>query len=282
MNEKKRTVLVVEDDESLRMALGENLESAGYDVLLASDGPAGLSEALSRHPALIVLDVMLPQMSGYEICRKLRDRGIRTPVLMLTARQDEFDKLHGFEMGADDYVTKPFSIKELLARIQALMRRGGGLPAGAAAHTFGDCILDMDARVLRRKKRRDLSPASSKGGKGSKDGGGGKGGKKEDAARRAAGQRSASDAPPPADEWEEVPLTRTEFDLLAYLYTNEGKALSRDQVMNDVWGMEYYGTQRSLDSFVAALRSKIERDPPNPRHILTVHGVGYKFFRNPE
>ena len=258
MTNKKQTILVVEDDESLRMALGENLESAGYAVRTAADGPSGLNEALTRPPALIVLDIMLPEMSGYHVCRKLRDQGVRTPVLMLTARQDEFDKLHGFEMGADDYVTKPFSIKELLARIQALLRRGGLTPAGATPQAFGDCVLDVDARVLRRKKR------------------------KAESGKRKGGDKKRKAEPPIDDEWEEVTLTRTEFDLLAYFCANEEKALSRDQVMNDVWGTEYYGTQRSLDSFVAALRAKIEPDPPHPKHIQTVHGVGYKFFRNPE
>jgi two-component system, OmpR family, alkaline phosphatase synthesis response regulator PhoP len=261
MSEAKRTILVVEDDASLRMALTENLKSAGYTVQTAADGPSGLAEARARKPDLIVLDIMLPEMSGYEICRKLRDQGVGTPILMLTARQDEFDKLHGFEMGADDYVTKPFSIRELLARIQALLLRGGREATQAATRIFGDCVLDMDARILRRK-------AAS--------------GKRQAASGKRAKTPSNGTQRRDEEEWEEITLTRTEFDLLAYFLANEGKALSRDQVMNDVWGTEYYGTQRSLDSFVAALRAKIERDPPHPRHIRTVHGVGYKFFRAPE
>jgi DNA-binding response OmpR family regulator len=149
---------------------------------------------------------------------------------MLTARQEEFDKLHGFEMGADDYMTKPFSVKELLARIKALLARGRERHDGITEYEFGDVLLDTAARTVTRKGK-------------------------------------------------EVKLTRTEFDLLAYFCANEGKALSRDKVMNDVWGTQYYGTQRSLDSFVASLRQKLEKKPPAPEHILTVHGVGYKFVR---
>ena len=230
MKEGKQSILVVEDDEAIMMGLVENLKFAGYDVLTATDGPTALRSGLEERPDLILLDVMLPGMSGYEVCRKLRDAGMQMAIVMVTARQDEFDKVHGFEVGADDYVTKPFSVKELLARVKAILLRGKRRSEGPRRFEFGDCLLDLDARVL------------SKGA-------------------------------------QEVPLTRTEFDLLTYLCRNEGKALSRDQVMNDVWGTEYYGTQRSLDSFVASLRSKIEEKSGRPRHILTVHGVGYKFVR---
>ena len=225
----KRRVLVVEDEEALLLGLEENLKYEGYEVYTAKDGADALEQAAAHAPELILLDVMLPRMSGYEVCRTLRDKGCTMPIIMLTARQDEFDKLHGFEMGADDYVTKPFSIKELLARVRAVLLRGQSRASVDSAFVFGDNRLDMDARVLTR-----------------------------------AGV--------------EVTLTRTEFDLLAYFCRNEGKALSRDQLMNDVWGTEYYGTQRSLDSFVSNLRSKIELDVRSPRHILTVHGVGYKFI----
>lgn len=229
MESERQRVLVVEDDEALLVGLEENLRVSGYEVETAADGATGLSKATDDKVDLVVLDLMLPGMSGYEVCRELRDRGFQTPVIMLTARQDEFDKLHGFEMGADDYVTKPFSVDELLARIKAVLTRGKqrGEPSSRVYH-FGDCELDCRARQL------------TCGGK-------------------------------------DVTLTRTECDLLAYFCANEGKALSRDQVMNDVWGTEYYGTQRSLDSFVASLRSKIERRPSKPQHIVTIHGVGYKF-----
>jgi len=228
MKTGNQRVLVVEDDEAIMLGLEENLKVAGYDVVTANDGNEALRRGIEDRPALILLDIMLPGISGYEVCRKLREQGVPTPIIMLTARQDEFDKLHGFESGADDYVTKPFSIDELLARVRAILLRGDRRSAGPRTYEFADCALDMDSRSFARKGK-------------------------------------------------EIPLTRTEFDLLAYFCANEGKALSRDQVMNDVWGTQYYGTQRSLDSFVASLRSKIEKNPRKPQHILTVHGVGYKF-----
>ncbi len=229
MSEQKR-VLVVEDESAIMLGLEENLRFAGYDVLKAVDGPSGYESAVRERPDAILLDIMLPGLSGFEVCRKLRAKGLQMPVIMLTARGDAFDKLHGFEMGADDYVTKPFSVDELLARLKAVLRRSDRQSAGPRTLTFADIVLDLDARTMTR--------------------GGG-----------------------------DVVMTRTEFDLLVYFIENEGKALSRDAVMNDVWGLEYYGTQRSLDSFVANLRKKIEKDPHNPAHIHTVHGVGYKFSR---
>jgi DNA-binding response OmpR family regulator len=229
MNHKAR-ILVVEDEQAIMLGLEENLRAAGYDVVTASDGPRALRQAEEARPDLILLDIMLPGKSGYEICRELRDRGVQVPVVMLTARHEEFDKLHGFEMGADDYVTKPFSIQELLARIRAILARGKERSGGVRRYEFGDCVLDLDARTLQRKGR-------------------------------------------------DLVLTRTEFELLAYFCRNEGKALSREQVMNDVWGSGYFGTQRSLDSFVASLRGKIESKAAKPRHILTVHGVGYRFLK---
>jgi len=232
MKKDKQVILVVEDEEAMMLGLEENLKFAGYDVITATDGHQALKLGLEAKPDLILLDIMLPGMSGYEVCREIRDKGVWIPIVMLTARQDEFDKLHGFEMGADDYVIKPFSIKELLARIKAVLLRGKKrLEEGPRQYEFDDCALDLEARIVTRKNK-------------------------------------------------EISLTRTEFDLLAYFCANENKALSRDTVMNEVWGTEYFGTQRSLDSFVASLRSKIEKNPHKPKHILTVHGVGYKFVRN--
>jgi two-component system, OmpR family, alkaline phosphatase synthesis response regulator PhoP len=225
---KQKTVLVVEDDESLMLGLEENLEVAGYRVVKAQTGADGLKLAAERRPDLILLDVMLPGMSGYEVCRSLREKRILAPVVMLTARKEEFDKLTGFEMGADDYITKPFSVRELLARIKAMLAREERFAAAQEKVKFGEFILDQQARSLTR------------GGK-------------------------------------DIPLTRTEFDLLVYFLAHGGHTLSRDVLLRDVWGMEYYGTQRSLDTFVAMLRSKIEKNPKHPRHILTAHGVGYRF-----
>jgi len=227
----KQKILVVEDDEGIMLGIEENLKFAGYDVISAVDGNDGLRRATVDHPDLIVLDIMLPEMSGYEICRRLRDQGKQIPIIMLSARGEEFDKLHGFEMGADDYITKPFSVDELIARIKAVLARGTRAPqSGPKTYKFDDCVIDVESRTMTKGKK-------------------------------------------------PVVLTRTEFDLLTYFWENEGKALSRDVVMNDVWGMEYYGTQRSLDSFVASLRRKIEKNSHKPKHILTVHGGGYKFVK---
>jgi two-component system, OmpR family, alkaline phosphatase synthesis response regulator PhoP len=225
---RQKTVLVVEDDEALMLGLTENLGAAGYKVLKAVTGPEGQKLALDRKPDLIILDVMLPGVSGYEVCRSLREKKLRMPIVMLTARADEFDKLVGFDMGADDYVTKPFSVKELLARVRAMLAREERSESLAAKYTFAECVLDLESRTLTR-----------------------------------AGK--------------DVPLTRTEFDLLAYFLAHEGKSMSRDLLLRDVWGLEYLGTQRSLDTFVAMLRAKIEANPKSPKHILTIHGVGYKF-----
>lgn len=230
MNERKR-VLVVEDEATILLGLTENLKFAGYDVLQASDGPGGYETAERERPDALLLDIMLPGLSGFEVCRKLRAKGLQMPVIMLTARGDAFDKLHGFEMGADDYVTKPFSVDELLARLKAVLLRGDRRASGPRKLIIDNIELDLDARTLTR-------------------------------------------------DGMDVVVTRTEFDLLVYFIENEGKALSRETVMNDVWGMEYYGTQRSLDSFVANLRKKIEKDPHIPQYIHTIHGVGYKFLRN--
>jgi two-component system alkaline phosphatase synthesis response regulator PhoP len=227
---RQKTVLIVEDDSSLMLGLEENLTVAGYRVLTAVTGPEGLKLAVERKPDLVLLDVMLPVMNGYEVCRALREKKLGMPVVMLTARKEEGDKLTGFDVGADDYVTKPFSIKELLARLKAILIRTDRVAEGPQQYRVGDFVLDTGTRLLTLKGK-------------------------------------------------DVPLTRTEFDLLTYLVANEGKSLSRETLLRDVWGMEYYGTQRSLDTFVAMLRAKIEKKPHAPRHILTVHGVGYRFLK---
>jgi two-component system alkaline phosphatase synthesis response regulator PhoP len=227
---KQKTILVVEDDESLMLGLDENLTVAGYRVLTAEMGAEAIKIAIERNPDLLILDIMLPDMNGYDICRAIRNKRLTMPVIMLTARKEETDKLAGFDAGADDYVTKPFSIKELLARVKVVLARAEKPSIGTKQYHFGECILDTAARTVVRKGK-------------------------------------------------EVTLTRTEFDLLACLAANEGVSLSREVLMRDVWGMEYYGTQRSLDTFVAMLRTKIEKDAHKPKHILTVHGVGYKFAK---
>ena len=224
----EETILVVEDDRSTRMAVVENLRYEGYQVLTAADGERGLELAVDKRPDLLILDVMLPKINGYEICETLRKRGIFLPIVMLTAKGQEYDKVLGFELGADDYVTKPFSVRELMARVKAALRRQRRLESTDEPAVFGDCRLDFDRREV------------TKGGK-------------------------------------LVTLTHTEYELLKHLATHSGRALSRQQLLNAVWGFDYYGTERTVDRFVAVLRKKIERDPSHPRHIITVHSVGYRF-----
>ena len=220
-------ILVVEDEGPILIGLEENLKAAGYDVTCAIDGVSALKAALENDFDLVILDLMLPRLSGYDVCRQLREKGRMVPVLMLTARQDEQDKLRGFAAGADDYVTKPFSIREVAARVKVLLQRRAPRLEAAGRHLFGECALDRGARVLERKGKT-------------------------------------------------IALTPTEFDVLSYLCLHEGRALPRDQMLADIWGAEYEGTSRSLDNFITSLRNKIEARPARPRHILTVHGVGYK------
>ncbi len=232
MSNTKQTILVVEDDEAMMLGMEENLKFEGYRVLTASDGEHGLKLALHEQPELVLLDVVLPGMTGYQVCRTLREKGSPVPIIMVTSRGEEVDKITGFDMGADDYVTKPFSIKELIARIKAVLARAQRMSDTAAEHTFGDCVLDARSRTLMKDNA-------------------------------------------------ELPLTRTEFNLLACLIAHPGEAMSREALLDEVWGEKYLGTQRSLDTFVAGLRSKIEDNPKKPRFIHTVHGVGYKFI-NPK
>ena len=226
MNAHHETILIIEDDPVMLRALKDNFEFEGYRVQTAMDGDAGLKLALAGQPALIVLDVMLPKVNGYELCRFLREEKLEMPIIMLTAKGQESDVILGLKLGADDYVTKPFSIKELLARVEAFLRRRRQRPGEVI--TFGDCRLDTSARHLTR-----------------------------------AGA--------------ELPLSPKEFDLLAYLAANAGRALSRDRIMTSVWGYESRVTPRSIDRFINALRQKIETDPAQPRILKTVREFGYKF-----
>jgi len=224
------TILIIEDNASLLRGLKDNFESQGYRVKTASDGETGLDEALRAKPDLIVLDLMLPKVNGYEICRQLRHEKFEMPIIMLTAKSEEADLLLGLHIGADDYVTKPFRIKELLARAEALLRRSR--MSAPEVFRFGDCELDSAARRLVR------------GG-------------------------------------EAIKLSPKEFELLHYFLCKAGRALSRDQILNDVWGYDCLVTPRSIDRFVTGLRQKIERDPQHPRFIETVREFGYKFVSEP-
>ena len=219
-------VLIIEDDPTLLRGLKDNFEFEGARVHTATDGQAGLDRALELRPDLIVLDLMLPKVNGYEVCRYLREEKLEVPILMLTAKGQESDVVLGLKLGADDYVTKPFSIKELIARAEALLRRSKA--RAPRAIEFGECRLDLESRTLSR-----------------------------------AGK--------------ETPLSPKEFELLAYLAQNTGRALSRDNIMASVWGYDAMVTPRSIDRFVNALRNKIEPEPTAPRFIKTVREFGYKF-----
>lgn len=223
-----KKVLVVEDDPGILRGLADNLRAESYDVHEASDGQRGYQMARESGYDLIVLDVMLPRMSGFEICSELRKQGLTVPILMLTARGEESDRVHGLDLGADDYITKPFSLRELLARVRALLRRAypdTPLPKEAR---FDDVLVDF------RKYE------ASRGG-------------------------------------TPLKLTRKEFGTLRYLIARAGEVVTRGDLLEEVWDYQEYPTTRTVDNHVASLRAKIERDAAEPRHLLTVHGVGYKF-----
>jgi two-component system OmpR family response regulator len=221
-------ILVVEDDQTLLKVLEYNLVKEGYAVVAAADGVTGLETAREQKPALIILDIMLPKMSGLEVCRILR-KEMTVPILMLTARDDEVDKIAGLDMGADDYITKPFGMRELLARVRAALRRTEiqSKPLQTGILSFGDIKLDTARHIVT---------------KGS----------------------------------ETLNLTLKEFDLMAFLTTNKGLVFSRDQLLEKVWGYEYAGDTRTVDVHVRWLREKIEDNPDEPKHLITVRGVGYK------
>ena len=218
-------VLIIEDDAALLRGLKDNFEAQNYHVETARDGQSGLSAALARPPDLMVLDVMLPIMNGYEICRTIRARKLEMPIIMLTAKGQEEDIIRGLELGADDYVTKPFSIRQLLARARAFLRRQNGC---GSTFAFGACKLDVAAHKLFR------------------------------------------------DETE-VALTTKEFQLLKFLISRSGRALTRDQILDGVWGNEIMVNDRSVDRCVTTLRAKVEIDPHRPAHIQTIRNIGYRF-----
>ncbi|PYQ26279.1 MAG: DNA-binding response regulator [Acidobacteria bacterium] len=220
-------VLIVEDNRDLAYGLRNNLEIEGYDVDVAGDGAEGLGRAKATRPDLVVLDLMLPKMDGFRVLRALRDDGLTMPVLVLTARGEESDKVRGLKLGADDYLTKPFGLLELLARVEALLRRAG---PRAAAETIGELEIDRSTRSV---------------------------------------MRSGS----------AVELAPKEYDLLIALADRNGAVVSRLELMRQVWGYSDAVITRTIDTHVAELRRKLERDPAQPRHILTVRKVGYRLKR---
>jgi DNA-binding response OmpR family regulator len=230
---KPTTILIAEDDLHLQRGLIDLLEAEGYRVLAASDGMAALELLEQEHPDLALLDVMMPRLSGYEVCRAIRKRDTRLPVIMLTAKGEEIDKVVGLELGADDYITKPFGLHELRARIAAVLRRSRPLAAPLAekmppTFLFGAVEIDRRAYQVHRNG-------------------------------------------------ESLSLSARELKLLETFYARPGQVLSRQELLNQVWGIDYFGTTRTLDQHVAQLRKKIEVDPATPVVIATVHGVGYRF-----
>jgi DNA-binding response OmpR family regulator len=222
-----QTILVIDDDESLRDTIGVMLEQEGFRPVLAADGREGFEKALTLKPDLLLVDLRLPEMSGTEICKQLRAANVRTPIIVLSAVGDEVDKVLLLEIGADDYVVKPFGTRELLARIRAVLRRTS--PDSKKALHFGEVEVDLERRVVTRKG-------------------------------------------------EDVRMTPAEYNLLVYFLQNPDRPLTRDMILNSVWGYETFPNTRTVDAHVVKLRQKLETEPSVPRHFITVHGVGYRFL----
>jgi DNA-binding response OmpR family regulator len=227
-SERKTRILIVEDEPAMVQGLRDNFEYEGYEVISAADGMDGLNRAIADQPDLVVLDVMMPKMSGLDVCKQLKARKPSMPIIMLTARGQEIDKVVGLELGADDYVTKPFSIRELMARVKAVLRRASPQAATAEIYRFSDVEVNVRSNEVLR------------GG-------------------------------------QPVELSSKEFALLAYFVAHPAETLSRDRLLDAVWGYENYPTTRTVDAHIVHLRQKLEPNPEEPRFILTVHGSGYKF-----
>lgn len=232
MSEDAQKILLIEDETVVRIGLEENLACEGYRVVACENGTDGIEAYKKENPDLVILDVMMPGIDGLEVCRQIRSLGRPTPIIMLTAKCAEVDKVVGLELGADDYLTKPFGMRELFARIKAVLRRAKGVQKEpeerAESLSLGHVTVDFKAYRARRGD-------------------------------------------------EEILLSAKEFELLKYLASRPDVPVTRDQLLDHVWGYNSYPTTRTVDNFIARLRHKIEIVPEKPRHILTVHGVGYKF-----
>jgi len=225
-----KKILIIEDEPDLVKGLKLNLSDEGFDVDWAVNGVDGLRKAIDEAPDLIILDLMLPEMDGLEVCRRLRQKSINIPVIMLTAKGGEIDKVVGLEIGADDYMTKPFSIRELLARIKARLRHSEReVKQVPELYSFGEIEIDFTRFKIRRKGK-------------------------------------------------ELDLTSLETDILKYFIIHRGEVVSRDDLLNKIWGYDKYPTTRTIDNHILKLRKKIEEDPAHPRYILSVYGGGYRFI----
>ena len=227
MKDSSRLIAVIDDDDGVRRSLTLNLESEGFKVVAASDGEAGVKIVNEHKPDLILLDVMMPKKDGLQTCRELRNAGVSTPLILLTARSAEVDKVLGLDLGADDYLAKPFGMLELIARVKALLRRTQTVAEVDRIH-FDDVVIDFKAY----KAERNQQP---------------------------------------------LELSAREYRLLRYLVAKCGSVVTRDELLDEVWGYNSYPSTRTVDNHIARLRQKIEGNVEEPRHILTVHGVGYKF-----
>lgn len=226
----KVKILVIEDDPHILLGLEEVLKSDGFEVATCDRGDKAMDAVTKHRPALVILDVMLPGQSGYDVCKQIRTKKIMTPILMLTAKGQEIDKVVGLDLGADDYVTKPFGVRELLARINALLRRGtksANASDGESPLQIGSATIDPKTFQLKRGKNTEE-------------------------------------------------LTAKELKLLQFFHSHAGEVLSRDRLLNEVWGYNYFGTTRTLDQVIVQLRKKLGDNGDEPKHLLTVHGVGYK------
>jgi DNA-binding response OmpR family regulator len=221
-------ILIVEDDPSIRLGLQRSLSFEGYAVDVARDGEEAIQRAFDKRPDLVLLDLMLPKVNGFEVCKTIRKYDASIPIVILSAKGDEGDKVLGLELGADDYVTKPFSLRELVARVKAALRRRRIQSGEVDVFKEGNLAIDFTAQSLHV-------------------------------------------------DGDEQECTTREFNLLKYLIQNRGRVLSRDQILNQVWGFDYDGTPRTIDNFVNKLRQKLEKDVTNPSWIQTVRGTGYKF-----
>jgi len=221
-------ILVVEDDPAILRGLADNLKFESHEVLTASDGESAYRLIREENPDLVILDLMLPRMSGYEVCRKVRGEGVMTPIVMLTARGEEGDRILGLDLGADDYISKPFSVRELLARIRAVLRRTQPGPNAPDDLRFDDVAIDF-----RRYEARKAGVP--------------------------------------------IEMTRKEFGVLRFLAGRAGAVVTRDELLDEVWGYDSMPTTRTVDNHMASLRAKLEAIPSEPRHLLTIHGVGYKW-----
>lgn len=227
---RMKNILIIEDDPATIAGLGETLKAEHFNVTSVMSGQMGYEKAKTREYDLIILDLMLPDKNGIEICKDLRKEGINKPILMLTAKKEEIDELIGFEIGADDYVTKPFSIRVLLARINSVLKRSQGIVSEVEEFSFSDVYLNF--KTLEAKKT-----------------------------------------------GTQIELTKMEFDVMKYFIQHEGEVISRNRLLDEVWGYENFPSTRTVDNFILNLRKKIEDDHSNPKHLLTIHGAGYKFVK---